>query len=119
MDNDVSKQIDFHFETLPSETKKALNFLAKQNWLFRSSWYLAGGTALALQVGHRKSFDLDFFTGDKEFNQQAIAAHFPSELWKTERVYPGTLFGELAGAKVSFIAYPFFKSHQPLASYGT
>ena len=24
-------------------------------------WYLAGGTALALQSGHRRSVDLDFF----------------------------------------------------------
>ncbi|MFH1633333.1 MAG: nucleotidyl transferase AbiEii/AbiGii toxin family protein [Chloroflexota bacterium] len=27
-----------------------------------SSFYLAGGTALALQLGHRQSFDLDFFS---------------------------------------------------------
>ena len=26
------------------------------------NFYLAGGTALALQLGHRKSEDLDFFT---------------------------------------------------------
>ncbi len=24
-------------------------------------WYLAGGTGLALQLGHRRSHDLDFF----------------------------------------------------------
>lgn len=27
-----------------------------------SSFYLVGGTALALQIGHRISVDLDFFT---------------------------------------------------------
>lgn len=26
------------------------------------SWYLAGGTALALQIGHRSSVDLDYFS---------------------------------------------------------
>jgi len=26
------------------------------------SFYLAGGTALALQLGHRRSVDLDFFS---------------------------------------------------------
>ncbi len=31
--------------------------------------YLAGGTALALQIGHRISYDLDFFT-DKKFEPQ-------------------------------------------------
>ena len=55
-----SKSIDFHFETLPSETQKAFNFLSAQEWL-KNSWYLAGGTALALHVGNRKSYDLDFF----------------------------------------------------------
>ena len=28
---------------------------------FKNEFYLAGGTALALQLGHRKSFDFDFF----------------------------------------------------------
>ena len=28
---------------------------------FKNKFYLAGGTALALQLGHRKSFDFDFF----------------------------------------------------------
>jgi predicted nucleotidyltransferase component of viral defense system len=34
--------------------------------------YLAGGTSLALQIGHRISVDLDFFT-DKKFNERALA----------------------------------------------
>lgn len=29
---------------------------------FKKDFYLAGGTALALQVGHRDSIDFDFFT---------------------------------------------------------
>ena len=29
---------------------------------FLSSFYLAGGTGLALRFGHRRSVDLDFFT---------------------------------------------------------
>lgn len=48
-----SKQIDWHLEILPREARKALDFLSTQKWLKGSHWYLAGGTALALQVGHR------------------------------------------------------------------
>jgi hypothetical protein len=33
------------------------------------SFYLAGGTALALQLGHRVSVDLDFFTAN-EFDSE-------------------------------------------------
>lgn len=57
----ASTKIVWHYETLPTRAKKALDFLSAQNWLKNSSWYLAGGTALALQTGNRKSLDLDFF----------------------------------------------------------
>src|SRR3989338_7875922 len=119
MDSFDGNNLKSHLDALPRPTRKALEQCANDPWFSNVSWYLAGGTALALQVGHRKSFDLDFFTQEKEFNQQTIATHFPTDLWKTERIYPGTLFGELAGAKVSFIAYPFFKYCQPFSRYGT
>jgi hypothetical protein len=36
------------------------------------SFYLAGRTGLALQIGHRKSFDFDFFTS-KEFIPEELS----------------------------------------------
>jgi len=47
-------------KAISTETKTALALLGKSNLL--KDAYLAGGTALALQLGHRLSFDLDFFT---------------------------------------------------------
>lgn len=44
--------------------RRALLPLLKE---FKNEFYLAGGTALALQLGHRKSFDFDFFALN-EFN---------------------------------------------------
>jgi len=41
--------------------KKRLNFLILLK-SFKKDFYLAGGTALALQFGHRDSVDFDFFT---------------------------------------------------------
>jgi hypothetical protein len=35
------------------------------------NFYMAGGTALALQFGHRKSIDLDFFS-DQKFDTNKI-----------------------------------------------
>lgn len=66
----TTQQINRHYETLPSQTKRALDFLSGEKWLKESRWYLAGGTALALQAGHRKSFDLDFFTEEKNFDEK-------------------------------------------------
>lgn len=49
-----------HLKTVHNATFKLLNALISQDEIGMFS--LAGGTALALQVGHRISVDLDFFT---------------------------------------------------------
>ncbi|BAP55364.1 hypothetical protein THII_1067 [Thioploca ingrica] len=48
-----------HFEGLPEPQKRLWDKLVQQSWL--ESFYLAGGTALALHLGHRHSIDFDFF----------------------------------------------------------
>lgn len=40
---------------------------------FATDYYLVGGTALALQFGHRQSIDFDFFTADFFDNQRLLA----------------------------------------------
>ncbi|MBI5742597.1 MAG: nucleotidyl transferase AbiEii/AbiGii toxin family protein [Candidatus Niyogibacteria bacterium] len=74
--NKINPEINWHYETLPRRTKKAFVFLSQQEWLKRSKWYLAGGTALALQAGNRKSLDLDFFTEEKNFDEKKLIAQF-------------------------------------------
>lgn len=46
--------------------------------------YLAGGTALALQIGHRRSVDFDFFT-QKHFKKGELAEHFQPALRELKR----------------------------------
>lgn len=53
-----------------------------------AAFNLVGGTSLALQIGHRKSDDLDFFTDHSFDNAQvksAVAHSFPSALLLNER----------------------------------
>ena len=52
----------WHPEVLPGDAQKTLATLSVQIAL--KPFYLAGGTALALQWGHRRSIDFDFFAGD-------------------------------------------------------
>lgn len=116
----INEPTNLHLATLPNDTKKALDFLSQQTWLKESGWYLAGGTALALQAGHRKSFDLDFFTQAKTFNGSQLLANFASSKeWHTNINEPNTIYGTLLGTKVSFIAYPFFIPMQEPLYYGS
>lgn len=49
-------------ETISKKTARNLARLGRTP-ILRDA-YLAGGTALALQIGHRVSYDLDFFKKD-------------------------------------------------------
>ena len=111
-------QVNWHFETLPKATKKALDFLSAQEWLKESEWYLAGGTALALYEGHRTSLDLDFFYPRKNFNLKQFLPHLDKEQWMVDVAEEGTVYASFHQAKVSFIAYPFFVPKLPPKRYG-
>ena len=108
----------WHTEVLPAPTVRAFEFFSKAEWLRELQWYLAGGTALALQVGHRSSEDLDFFTGKKNFRTSNVLTHVTEPDWVTERASEGTIWGAYQGAKVSFIAYPFFTPKEPMLDHG-
>ena len=83
-------------------------------------WYLAGGTALALHAGNRKSYDLDFFTTKRDFDEKKLLVHFIGNPdWRTDAEEKSTIYGELFGAKVSFIAYPFFVPKQDMVWHGS
>lgn len=111
-------QIAWQTDIIPRATKKALEFFSHQEWLKESKWYLAGGTALALFAGHRISLDLDFFLPQKEFNLEQLIAKLPKDVWTTDIVREGTVYGRLFGVKVSFIAYSFFIPKENLCSFG-
>ncbi|MEK7170570.1 MAG: nucleotidyl transferase AbiEii/AbiGii toxin family protein [Patescibacteria group bacterium] len=120
MDTSIKKQLNLYWDALPRPTKKALDFLSTQEWLSRFGWYLAGGTALALQTGHRTSVDLDFFTTEPKFLAQAVTGNFSgNKEWHSDSVEDNTIYGKLFDAKISFIAYPFFVPKQAFLRHGT
>ncbi|PIT93778.1 hypothetical protein COU00_02525 [Candidatus Falkowbacteria bacterium CG10_big_fil_rev_8_21_14_0_10_43_11] len=118
LDNSILNQL--HLNILPNATSQAFLCCAALPFFNTGGWYLAGGTALALQAGHRRSVDLDFFTAKKTFNEKQAAEYLSRQGdWKTTSLDCGTLYGKLAGAKISLISYPFFKPSQPLLSVGS
>lgn len=96
---------DFFKQTLASKTNQLLDKLSSQKWL--DKFYLAGGTALALQLGHRQSVDLDWFLVN-DFKTKEIINKL-SKFGKFELVNEeeNTIEGWLDGVKLSFMTYPY------------
>lgn len=94
-----------HKEILGTQTAYGLEHLAPLKEL--SPFYLAGGTGLALQLGHRRSLDLDFFS-PKEFSPDRLVTILGRHgKFSLEGKEQGTLHGIFEGAKISFLYYPY------------
>ena len=88
--------------------KKRIGLLKKLGFIEKYGFYLAGGTALALQIGHRDSLDFDFYT-EKKFDSQKLREEFDPRFEKVQEIYiaEGTLGLEVDGIGVSFFKYPY------------
>lgn len=72
-----------------------------------SNFYLAGGTGLALMLGHRTSCDLDFFT-EQSFRNDLIKRDMdPVGLFEVFQDSAGTLEGVCGKTRLTFIQYPY------------
>jgi len=102
----MSGEIVIHADILSDVQKRVLTNLAKA--LVDTDFYLAGGTALALQVGHRQSMDFDWFIpqlGDPEilFNRlKSLDIAFEIQSISFETVYLN-----IDTIPVSFIGYRY------------
>lgn len=95
-----------YLECLPGEGQKVLKKL--KSLVNTHEFILAGGTALALQIGHRLSVDLDFFTAkpfstDKLFQKMKKLKLEPEILQEEE----GTLVVVIEKTKVSMMRYDY------------
>lgn len=97
-----------HTQTVEPNTLGLLKRLMADNTLH--SFNLVGGTALSLQIGHRKSIDLDLFT-QTDFVADDILQHLLNKDYSPQvrHVQKQTLIVEIEGIKVDFIRfrYPF------------
>lgn len=108
------------FDALPKAAVLALKKCSKMDFFSQSNWYLAGGTALALQSGHRKSYDLDFFTKNKFFDEKKVEKILNDEgEWITNSISKGTIYGVFSKTKISLISYTHFKPAEKMQKLGT
>lgn len=103
----------YYTKTLPSTTAQLVAKIQKSvgekpvESNFLSQFYLSGGTGLSLQIGHRESEDLDFFT-QTEFDPAKLMydlSHI-GNLEKTE-IASGTLSTFINNVKLQFLLYPY------------
>jgi len=98
-----------HLETVEPKTFRLLKKLMDDEKL--KTFSLVGGTSLSLQIGHRKSIDLDLFSSGS-FLSDDLRKHLEAgySLQEVTRQSEGTLITIIDGIKVDFIRY----HHYPL-----
>lgn len=93
-----------HFAILPPAQKNAWQLLTRHSQqLSAAGFYLAGGTALALQIGHRQSVDFDFFSPQNNITETTLVWLEELPNWQLRDMDINTIHGELAQVKLSLI----------------
>jgi predicted nucleotidyltransferase component of viral defense system len=84
-----------------------------------SEFQLVGGTALALQIGHRQSIDLDFFTPNIDFDENKILRVLQNMgktvVLSTDKNWLGINF---EGVKIDILKYPYALLEEYIAEDG-
>lgn len=102
----------YHTETLPKGTRAVLDQIKQVPDI--QNFYLSGGSALALQLGHRESEDLDFFTKvifQPEALQRKLSAYGPLD---DVTIAENTLNLFMRGVKLQFLYYPYDVLKEPI-----
>ena len=99
--------MQFHPEVLIQPQKRILKSLG--SFSEQHDFYLAGETALAVHLGHRRSQDLDWFTAGRIPDTMSLASSIREEgiAFIVRRVERGTLNGSVSKIPVSFSEYQY------------
>ncbi len=94
-----------HTDVVKGETLELLKRLEKEQCL--SNFNLAGGTALAMYLGHRKSVDLDLFTPEP-FDTEKLKCFLEDNYgFRTGFMERNTLKGDIDGVKIDCITHAY------------
>lgn len=88
--------------------KNQSGIIKKLEFLKDFGLYLAGGTALALQLGHRTSVDFDFYT-QSNFDAEKVVPYFTKYFnnFKVRRIMNDTLLSTVGETDLTFFYYPY------------
>lgn len=108
-----------HESVLPPGSRRLLDAIERSDPSLLEGWILAGGTGLALHLGHRRSEDFDFFRSDG-FDIRGLADRVAA-IGRYEHVRGGVgdLTARVRGVKLSFfvVPEPFLEPLHPHRSF--
>ena len=97
-----------HLEILTPKQYELLPFVSH----FKRSFYLVGGTAIALHIGHRHSIDFDLFTA-KKMNKSRIRKQIYESSFPQKTLYEDVdqVHFYINEVKMTFFHYPYPVAH--------
>jgi len=97
-----------HLEILSDKQKELLPHITQ----FKNSFYLVGGTAIALQIGHRRSIDFDLFSYTK-LNKSRIRQKLLQIPFRQQIIFEDIdqMHFYINEVKLTFFNYPYLVEH--------
>lgn len=91
-----------HLEILNNEQKELLPILSQ----FKREYYLVGGTAIALHIGHRESIDFDLFK-EKNIRKKDVYSKLKNLNYKVSFADYNQINMMANGVKITFFSFPY------------
>jgi hypothetical protein len=97
-----------HNEILTSKQRELFPYISQ----FNRTFYLVGGTAIALHIGHRESIDYDLFTFNK-LNKNRIRQKLLTIPFRQKAIFEDIdqIHFYINDIKVTFFSYPYQVEH--------
>jgi len=97
-----------HTEVLSRSQLELLPYLKP----FKRSFYLAGGTAIAFHIGHRRSIDFDLFT-NAQLNKSRIKGRLLNIPYDKKTIFEDVdqLHLLINNVKITFLSFPYGINH--------
>jgi Nucleotidyl transferase AbiEii toxin, Type IV TA system len=97
-----------HLDILNAAQKELLPILSQ----FKREYYLVGGTAIALHIGHRESIDFDLFK-EKDIRKKDVYTKLKNLDYKVSFADYNQINMLSKGVKITFFSFPY---HVPINS---
>jgi len=100
-----------HLNILSDRQNELLSFISS----FRRNFYLVGGTAIALHIGHRRSIDYDLFT-DKALKKSFLKRKIFEQKFDKQLLFEDIdqMHFILNEVKITFFNYPYPIKHNEM-----